>query len=101
MFFTEPVRKMRFAAERPWTPVIRDEESVVAAKVPPTAIRSATVFVKIEASAPFLSTAQYGHAQIADFVAFRTENAFPYSTQDTFTFFAFRMQIVAHVGYDF
>jgi hypothetical protein len=57
LFGTEPVRKIRLAAERPCTPVMRDEESVVAANVPPTAMRSATTFVKMVASPPFLSTA--------------------------------------------
>jgi hypothetical protein len=37
--------------------VIFEDDSVVAANVPPTAMRSATTFVKIFESPPFASTA--------------------------------------------
>ncbi len=54
---TEPITKMRLSAETAWTAVIREEESVVAANVPPTAMRRATTFVKIVMSPPFARTA--------------------------------------------
>ena len=49
---------MRFIAESAWTAVMRDEESVVAAMVPPSAMRSATVFLKSVASPPLARTAR-------------------------------------------
>ena len=47
-----------FSAEAAWIPVMLEEESVVAEKVPPTAMSSATTFVKIDESPPFARTAQ-------------------------------------------
>lgn len=52
------VTKRRDRADQAWSAVCREEERVVAAKVPPSAMRSATWLVKMEVSPPFASTAK-------------------------------------------